>query len=726
MNAEHAVDLTQPKPAVVQVAVGVPLRKLFSYRVPVDVAGRIDLGSRVAVPFGKRKLVGVVAQLGTTDDTDIETLKELGGLVEPEPIFHPELFRFLAEAADYYMHPLGEVFRAAAPVLPRASLRALKQSGFLTRVQEIKGARVSTPLASADSPQGTNEPDERDTSSHDTPPELNAAQRRAVDRITAAVSDRTARSFVLHGVTGSGKTEVYMRVIADALRAGRGALVLVPEIALTPQLVGVFQRRFGDQVAVLHSALHDRERYESWHALLSGRARIALGARSALFAPVRDLAVVIVDEEHDPSFKQEEGFRYHGRDMALLRAKLAGAACVLGSATPSVESYFRARQGKHELLELPERATSHPLPSIQVVDLRVHRTGPSQHPLLTAPMHRAIERCIAQHEQGILFLNRRGFAPSVQCTDCGEIVQCPACSVTLTEHRHAGVLRCHYCDYTQPTGTPCTHCNSTNQETLGMGTERLQEALTETFAGVRVARLDRDTAQKDGGEEVLQRFRAKEIDLLVGTQMVTKGHDIPGVTFVGVMLADQSMGFPDFRAIERTFQLLSQVAGRAGRGSRPGEVIIQTYQPEHPVVQTAKAHDYARFFQMEAQHRAELRYPPSGHLIAFRIDGPDDAATAAYAQHIATLARHATQTLRMPQNTPQSSELDQPLRVLGPAPAPIARLRARYRYRVLLAGLHRPAVRRVAQAVLRQLDARSAHPKGPIRVAIDIDPVSML
>ena len=436
---------------------------------------------------------------------------------------------------------------------------------------------------------------------------------------------------------------------------------------------------------------------------------MAIGARSALFSPVADLGLVIVDEEHDPSFKQEDGFRYHARDMALLRAQYADAVCVLGSATPSIETYHRAREGDLHLLSLPNRATGQRLPTVDLVDLRRHRQGPSGRSLLSGPLHAAIDRCLQSRHQAILFLNRRGFAPSVRCLSCGAIAECPACSVALTEHRAAAALRCHYCDFRRDPGGPCASCGSRDYDRLGIGTEQLQEAVSTAFPDARVDRLDRDTAAGSGVEDVLGRLRRGEVDILVGTQMVTKGHDIARVTLVGVVLADQSLAFPDFRASERTFQLLAQVAGRAGRASEPGRVIFQTFQPDHPAVRLAAAHDYDRFFENEIARRHDPSYPPFARLAAVRVSAGAAADALAHAEFLAaTVRRH-----------PRVA--DHTVRLLGPAPAPIARLRGRYRYRLLLKSADRKALRAVAAHVSQHLEQ-----SGRARASLDIDPVGML
>ncbi len=747
----------------VEVALPVPLRKVFTYDVPPPLRGMLRPGSRIAVSFSRRKLAGFVVAGRDDLPEGVKRALPVAGLLEPEPVFTPELLGFLEQAAKYYMHPLGEVLRAAAPALPTGAMRRLRADGFLEVTENLPGQKVahqttwkvsatdrdpstmrlgakqrrvmkrleqgpvmldelrlklrdprsvvrslaSKGLVTFEEVEAVRDPFFATPVERDVPPAPSAAQQFALDAIVEALEARAGQSFLLHGVTGSGKTEVYLRAIDEVRRAGRGALLLVPEIALTPQLVARFRARFGDEIAVLHSGLTARRRDDAWQSLRRGRMRVALGARSALFSPVADLGLIVVDEEHDPSFKQDEGFRYHARDMALLRAKYAGAACVLGSATPSIESYHRATTDSVRLLSLPTRATGATLPSVDVVDLRRHRRGPTGHPLLSGPLHQALGACLEGGHQAILFLNRRGFSPSVRCTACGSIAACPACSVALTEHRGEGALRCHYCDFRRPAGAPCNACGGRAYQALGVGTEQLAQALVECFPQARIARLDRDTASSEGVEAVLDRLRSGEIDVLVGTQMVTKGHDVPNVTLVGVVLADQSLGFPDFRASERTFQLLAQVAGRAGRADRPGRVVLQTFQPEHPAVRLAAQHDYEGFFAEEIRARREVGYPPFARLVSVRIHAGAERDARGATETLAETARrhHAVR--------------EGAVQVLGPAPAPLVRLRGRYHYRLLLKSPDRKLLRQVTALLAARIDQGLS----PAHATLDIDPL---
>jgi len=534
-------------------------------------------------------------------------------------------------------------------------------------------------------------------------------QRVALDALVAAARAGGFASFLLHGITSSGKTEVYLRLIAEVLEGGRDAIVLVPEISLTPQLAARFRARFGDQVAVLHSGLTDAERHGQWRLIRGGKVRIVVGARSAIFAPVARLGVVIVDEEHDPSFKQEEGVRYNARDVALVRARAAGALAVLGSATPSLESFFRAQQGRMTLLELRHRATPRPLPEVEVVDLKRYQTGPEG--FLSAPLSQALDQVLERGEQAILFLNRRGFSTFLLCRLCGHVFRCVHCSVSLTYHR-AGAERisCHYCGYSRGVPARCPTCGGQEIIRMGMGTEQLEEGLRLRFPEARIARLDRDTAGGRGLRRILDRVNRGEVDILVGTQMVTKGHDFPQVTLVGVISADLGLHFPDFRASERTFQLLTQVAGRAGRGEQPGRVVVQTYSPEHPSISHARTHDFVAFYTEEVESRRDLIYPPWGHLAAVRLDGADATAVEQRARELVERGRRDL--------TP-----GRPVVILGPAEAPIQKLKGKTRWLVLLKSRQRADLRKVLEAMVAgALDERG----GQVRISVDVDPLMML
>ncbi|MCB9557744.1 MAG: primosomal protein N' [Deltaproteobacteria bacterium] len=539
----------------------------------------------------------------------------------------------------------------------------------------------------------------------DTDVELSDEQRLAMDALSSAVEAASYRGFLLQGVTGSGKTEVYLRVIGKVLERQRTALVLVPEIALTPQLAARFRARFGDQVAVLHSALSDAERYAHWLSIKRGNVPIVVGARSAVFAPLSDLGAVIVDEEHDGSFKQEEGVRYNARDLALVRAKAADALAILGSATPSFESRFGADCQRLTRLVMAHRATPHPLPEVASIDLRRYSAGSEQ--VLSAPLASELEQTLQRGEQAILFLNRRGFSPWLICKSCGFVLRCEHCSVSLTHHKQRERMVCHYCGYNTAQPEACSQCGASADrlQMLGLGTERVENYLRQRFADARIARLDRDTASARGMNTILRQMANREIDILVGTQMVTKGHDFPFVTLVGVVCADLGLHFPDFRAGERTFQLLTQVAGRAGRGERRGRVVIQTLSPQHPAVHWATTQDYEAFFAAETASRRELSYPPFGHLVALRVDGPQLQGVADAAQRLAVRARRASPAVS----------------VLGPAEAPLSRLKGRFRWMLLLKSAERRPLRQLAGQLL--VDGRG---ESAVRVTVDVDPMNLL
>jgi len=538
---------------------------------------------------------------------------------------------------------------------------------------------------------------------------LTPDQADALKPICEAIRGRQPQSFLLHGVTGSGKTEVYLRAVGEALQLGRQALVLVPEITLTHQIVARLRARFGDELAVLHSGLRPGERLEQWQRLRDGATPIAVGARSALFAPLENLGVLVIDEEHDTAYKNDEGFRYHARSLARRRARAAGAPLILGSATPSLETRYAADQGEVTRLVLAHRIGRRPLPAVQIVDLaRERESAPrGRKIILTRPLRRAMAETLASGGQTILFLNRRGFSTTVLCFDCGYAERCPHCDVSLVYHAAAGRLLCHYCDHAIAPPSQCGGCGAPDTALLGLGTERVEEEARVLFPRARIARLDRDTAAKRGyTQRVLRELRTGDLDILVGTQMVAKGHDFPGVRVVGVVAADVGLHMPDFRAAERTFQLLTQVAGRAGRDTAPGRVIVQTLVPSHYAVRPVRDHDYEAFYAEEITHRAALGFPPFGALTHVVVSATEEDAAARAAQTLASVA---------------AAQAGDEAECLGPAPAPLARLRGRHRIQLLVKGA--PAAVRRAALALRE--ACSELPEG-VQASVDVDPVHML
>ncbi|MCG8590631.1 MAG: primosomal protein N' [Proteobacteria bacterium] len=543
-----------------------------------------------------------------------------------------------------------------------------------------------------------------------TLPELTRAQQEAVGHIETALRRARYETFLLDGVTGSGKTEVYLRAVAETLDRGRQALVLVPEITLTHQIVARLRARFGDHLAVLHSGLRPAERLAQWERLRAGETPIAVGARSALFAPLARLGLVVIDEEHDGAYKNDEGFRYHARNLAARRAREAGCPLILGSATPALETRHAADENRIRTLRLPRRIGGRPLPAVEIVDLqKVRAQAPRGRKLIVSPpLRRALERALAERGQSILFLNRRGFSTQVMCFDCGTAERCKNCDIALVFHADENALRCHYCDYAKPPPEVCTGCGAGDTALLGVGTERLEEEVRGLFPDARIARLDADTARRRGHtESVLNGLRAGHIDILLGTQIVAKGHDFPGVRLVGVVAADLGLHLPDFRAAERTFQLLTQVAGRAGRDAAPGRVVVQTFAPDHYAIRPVRNHDVERFAVEELAHRRALGYPPFGHLASVLVSSEDEAEARRAADALAAEARPAA---------------GDAVELLGPAPAPLARLRRRHRVQLLVKGSERDAVHRVAR-VLAEAARRLS---GDVRAAVDVNPQNLL
>jgi primosomal protein N' (replication factor Y) len=734
---------------LVEVAVAAAVRGTFTYRVPHALAGEVTLGQRVAVPFGRSpRATGYVVGFPTAPPRGLE-LRDVAAVLDALPPFTPRLIELIRWAEEYYLVPPGELLRAALPpglnsrggeaaparrgveyaapdpaaadALPslgraraqRSVLEYLLARGRIP-VEELRAAFPrGRPALQALAKRGLVRL-ERETPvarggllpGGAAPPTLTAAQEGALAAITAAFG--AYRPFLLHGVTGSGKTEVYLQAIARARAAGKGALVLVPEIALTPQLSGRFRARFGDDVALLHSGLSPAERHAEWLRLRTGEARICVGVRSAIFAPVQELGVLVVDEEHDGSFKQEDGPAYHARDLAVVRAKIEEAVVILGSATPSLETLENARRGRYEPLTLPARIDDRPMPRVELVDLsRLRKAGklPGRG-LLSPPLVEALGETLAAGQQAILFLNRRGYQTLVVCDACGREARCPQCSVSLTLHQRRGHLLCHYCGRSEPMDAVCPDCGGLRFG-MGIGVEQVEEAVQGGFPRARVGRLDRDAVgSADDAAALLARFARRELDVIVGTQMVTKGHDFPGVTLVGVILADTALALPDFRASERTFQLLTQVAGRAGRGAEGGRVIVQTFNPGSPAIACAAGHDYAAFAEGELARRQVMGYPPFGRMLAVRVEGSEDGA-----RECAEALAHAAQP-----------SLAGGVSLLGPAPAAIERIRGRSRWHLLFKAPGPAALHGVHRALARV----AFRPPGGASVRFDMDPYAML
>ena len=675
-----------PSTAIYRVAFDVPLRRLFDYLPPEDGAA-LAPGSRVEAPFGRTRAIGIVVESAQESDIPAGRLKRLRRAADCEPVFDEALFALLRWCADYYHHPLGEVLMSA---LPKALKSVRRKPVPLRKADTDREAPLPTELP-ADVPLLRSA--ERIA--------LSSEQRAAVDAISDGLA--TYRSFLLHGATGSGKTEVYLRLVEKVLESGRRALILIPEIGLTPQVVGRFRERFSVPIAVLHSALTDTERLAAWREAFSGEARIVLGTRSAVFAPIRDLGLIVVDEEHDPSFKQHEGgFRYSARDIAILRAQRLHIPIVLGSATPALETLHNAMTGRYVRLLLPRRSTQAPAPRATLIDMRQSavRVG------LSTAVVRSIEEHLRSDGQVLIFLNRRGYAPTLLCTSCGFIEACRNCDARMTVHRSARSLRCHHCGVEAPLPERCTQCGFPVKP-VGQGTQRIEEALGEIFPGVPLVRLDRDAIHRRGDmETAVRRIAAGEARLLVGTQMVTKGHDFPAVTLVVVLNADQGLFSADFRASERLAQTIIQVAGRAGRAQRQGEVLIQTEFPEHPLLKSLITEGYEGFARVALAERAQARWPPYQRLAALRASATSLQATLDF--------------LGAARNEAPPSRA---VRMLGPVPAAMAKRAGRHRAQLLIESADRGALHQFLDAWLGIVAALPGAKR--VHWALDVDPIEL-
>ena len=805
-------------PEFCDVALPVPLDTAFTYHVSDGLEPVV--GGRVLVPFRQKRMSGVVVEVH--DRKPAVKTKGVLNVLDSAPVLDEQLMRLGKWIADYYLAPLGEVFRTMLPLsaeFKRAIAYRIAEEGHLAlhqagmsgsstrsrktpedqmievrvldyladrdtvREESLRAAtraskdllagmarkkwivredfsgtrnakRISkiAALKSADGKLNNNqrtlvdtlaaaggrvtvdalhmlelprttlgtlvkrglveiaeEPEEFTISGVKARPspfdfQFNPAQEEAVDKIREDVGARTFSAMLMHGVTGSGKTAVYLAGMRTVLEVRRSAILLVPEIGLTPAMAADLHQVFGEEVAILHSALSDQERAEQWHRIKRGEARIVVGTRSAVFAPVTDLALIVVDEEQDSSYKQEETPRYHARDVAVMRAKMANAVVVLGSATPSLESYFNAKKNKYVLIKLPDRVEQRPLPEVELIDMRQEFQETGHEQVISRKLAEEIKERLDRREQVMILLNRRGYSPLVLCRACGKTLECKNCAIALTHHKRARKMECHYCDYRAPVPQHCIHCGSEYVYFLGTGSEKLEELLHGMFPQARIGRLDRDTVRgREDFERMLAGMNAGEIDLLVGTQMIAKGHDIHNVTLVGVVGADMALGMPDFRAAERTFQLLTQVAGRAGRGDTPGKVVLQTYFPDHYAVQFAAQHDFVGFYEKELRFRSWMHYPPYSALanVLLRSDKLDEAL-----QWSGTLGRWFESTRH------------EGIRVLGPAAAPILRLKRDYRYHFVLKSPSREKL----NALLRTMLAYAAQQKIPrTQVIVDVD-----
>lgn len=740
-------------PVFVRVAVPVPGLDLLTYAVPEGAAAPVA-GARVVVPLGSRSVTGIVVEVSAASGMpDGGAVKPLKSVLDVEPFIPSDVVELARWTAEYYAAGPGEAITAVLPPKTRderadahktsrvVMLTAAGTDAALTvtaRHREALDLLAGAPegLASAELARRGVSADivsrlakaglvavrrervDRDpfaaASLEATPVDplraLTLEQEAALGRLFALAKAGTFKAALLHGVTGSGKTELYLRLSAAVRDAGRRVLMLVPEIALTPQVAALFRQTFHERVAIQHSGLSDGERHDQWQRIRRGEVDVVVGTRSAVFSPLRDVGLIIVDEEHDNSYKQEESPRYNGRDVALVRAQKAGALAVLGSATPSMETYFNAMSGKYERIVLERRVLDRPLASVTVVDMREEYAAEGPDVILSRALRDGIAARVERGEQAIVLLNRRGFATSVFCRQCAGTIDCPNCDVSLVVHGEGSArrARCHYCNYSARIPNACPTCKAPYLEQMGFGTERVEAQVRKQCPDARVARLDRDSTRRKGAlTALLAKFRAGDIDVLVGTQMIAKGHDFPRVTLVGVVSADVGLGMADFRASERTFQLLTQVAGRAGRGETPGEAVVQTIYPTHYSILLACRQDYPGFFEREMYFRRAMRYPPVVSLINAVVRARTFAAAMDDATQVVAEMRRLDPSLTH-------------YRVLGPAPAPLGKLRGEYRVQFLVKGTNRRKMRDTLVGIVH------ARPDLARRTTIDVDPLSVL
>lgn len=754
---------------------------VFDYKIPEELIGRVTIGMRLLVPLGRGNRSVTAYCVETVFGTNLTpgpggrrfVLKEVTDVLDEAPLLSAKMLDLARWLSDRYLCPLGTVLEAILPAGVRfqAGTRMTtvcaviddleKRLAALSQEDRRQGGKgtVLTPkqrkalliLQKSPEPMTLGELAQAAKTSlvpvnalktlgllrqfqvrrksaifeelyqgisRTKPLKLNPDQAKGVDRILDAIRSGENKTFLLHGVTGSGKTEVYLQTIAEIVSYGKEAIVLVPEISLTPQTVRRFRQRFG-AVAVLHSHLTDSERHVEWSRIASGAVRVVIGARSAVFAPLPHLGLIVIDEEQETSFKQETAPRYHAREVALFRARQEKIPLVLGSATPSLESWFHADRGDYELISMPKRVNDYPLPRVELVDLRTSMETGFSHGAIHRKLFLAIQAALEEDGQVILFLNRRGYSTRIQCPACGEVLKCPNCDVPLTHHQTEDAAICHYCDYEIPIPKRCPTpgCGYPNIRFSGFGTQRLEKELAVRFAGVPILRMDMDTMQGRGAHETaLTAFRRGDYKILLGTQMIAKGLDFPNVVLVGVISADTSLYHPDFRASERTFHLITQVAGRTGRGEKGGRVIVQTFVPNHPAIVAATRHDYRAFVEGELPNRRRVGYPPFTEMIRFVVRGPDPNETAEFARNLADRLRGALKTLS------EEKREAIPFRLLGPAPAAFPKLRGNWRFH-----LHLHAERgELLREAVRRVSAEKIKKPNDIQWIIDVDPIDML
>ncbi len=740
---------------LIDVAIPLPLDGPFTYRVPDELVPRVAVGRRVLVPFRNKIRAGFIVDTAS-QNTDLKQVRDVVDIPDEPTYVTENLWSFIRWIADYYLLPVGLVLKTALPpgsdrksrpwailtpegrkwfggsgneagvTLPAKFLKSgvmlhkdlvdaigseqIDQARQRDRVRvEERIARPRTSLWKKKLPELLN-PVGTPGAAMDDPPEPTPEQKTVLESVRSAIAGGGFNPFLLFGVTGSGKTEIYLRAIDETLKRGKRALVLVPEIALTPQLARRFLRRLGGGVALFHSGLTPAQRLDEWRRMRVGLVNVVIAARSGTFVPLENLGLIVVDEEHDPSYKQEDSCPYNARDMALARGRLEGACVILGSATPSFESFVNAQRGKIVRLDLRSRHHGGKLPPVEVVDLKISEGWEKTGAFLTSNLTRAIGETLDRKEQAVIFLNRRGFDTFAQCRSCGYAFKCPNCDVSLTHHKRARDLRCHMCGFSQMAPPLCPECSGTKIFFGGVGTQKVEQELARLFPEARIERLDRDsTRRRDDLLGILERFRKQEIDILTGTQMIVKGHDFPGISLVGILCGDQSLHFPDFRASERTFQMLTQVAGRTGRESDSGRVLLQTFDPDHEAIRFAASHAYEDFFQWDSAVREELFYPPFGYLILVRVEGNNEKRVESKALKIGRAARMIKGDSRE-------------VMIMGPAPAPRKKVIGRYRWQVLFKAATRAPVRSLVKSLMEE-----GWLKGHgFKIIVDVDPVDLL
>jgi len=748
---------TAPEPFYgLSIAVSAPVREPFFYAVSNDLTSLVSIGSRVLVPFKGRSVTGyVIHEIFDPPDYD---LKEIEDLLDPKPLFHPKMVPFFEWIADYYRHPLGMVIHASLPgerfksavltpkgqifvearlfdseethilcwigknpgkklLWPMKKLYPLQERGWIRMENRLK-KRSKKAVLKRDTATVPEKPESPGALSPFGPHLLNPYQRKALEAIEKGFLKGVFTSFLLYGVTGSGKTEVYARAVEKVIASGRQAIVMAPEILLAGYLEGFFRGRLGERVTLYHSGLSKSERLHRWSQMATGHVDLVIGARSALFAPLPRLGLIIVDEEHDTAYVQagSAGPPYCARDAAVVRARLEGAVVVLGSGTPSVQSFQNAKTSRYHLLKMPERVEQRAMPGMEVVDMRKVKDAGGKEPMISPILHKALRDNLDAGNQSILFLNRRGFHQILLCRSCGQALRCPNCDVSLTFHLNSNRLVCHYCGFTSQPNVSCKICGGHSLKPFGFGTEKMEVELNALFPGARISRMDTDATRKKGAAlNILKAFASEKTHILVGTQMITKGYDFPSVTLVGVVAADLSLGFPDFRAGERTFQLLSQVAGRAGRGDHKGRVIIQTFNPDHYVIQTAVKHDFNLFFEKEKKLREQLRYPPFSNLACLKLQGSDAARSGAVVRELG---------LRLKEMLKSWPTRGKEIQMLGPVSAPMARLKSKFRWQLLIkcgSGSLLKHFLAEAERVFAQMPGANR-----VQLMVDVDPYDML